>query len=822
MNNSLFKLYSVTCYYGCICRLLYTEINRSMKKYIGLLCVCWAQIFVLAMAKEVSVNHSLAQVVEKDYSEDLRELRERFPLTCLEVDGTKIREAERFAKGFKSVEFCEPDWTDVRSLSMAVRGLAYAASSGLPEGKAFNRFMETLLADKVIERIPGFQFSHYDNVRQIPANFLSALPVCSQEQQSRLIAAVKHLVEFDRLYQDAAVVKNNVNTDYIYNMLPHLFVCALHQPDEELAKKDMLAFSHYLSACTQYSSGSKDGLKIDGTGFHHHTHYNGYMYAYKTWVHYIARLRGTAFRIDADAYRRISGAVVSQYLMATVSASDQEHYYANSLAGRHPFAGLMVDFTQELFRDLIAVGGDINGKDIDEDLAAYYNAFFQTDYYKGIKPKDLNGFYSFNYSPAGIYRQGNWIATMRCPTTRFWGGEIYNKTNRFGRYQSHGTLEILYNGSLQQSGYPVAWERFSGERGGWDWNVVPGSTTVHFTDWKEMMPNGNDADRFDQWAATTDFSGALTWGDCGVFAAAFDQGDHWGGRRFKPTNLSFCKSVFAFDGVLVSMGSGIASHGDYDEHRVTATNLFQAMDNGAAPILDGKRLTKGTSVVLGAKSHWMITPCTTGYLVPAGNDSLVIYYGEQTTPGPEGANESSFGTRHASKAYINHGVKPERKKYCFAVVPATTPEAMSAYAERLFRKDGLFEIKQHQDSLHILKHIPSGTLAYALFAPANALQEGVLRSSDTELLIMERCFDRNKSLELAVCSPDLGTVPIEGGKEWISTPTISTLTFDGIWLPDAETAGVVSCSHGQSHTKLVLKLQEGLSLQLKLHKSKSK
>lgn len=795
----------------------------SMKNGVCLLCVCWMQVFVCLLANETFAGDCPVRTDDEIACEDLHKLRKKYPLKQMEADKGEMRDAMDFAKGYPHAGTGTPDWEDARQLSEAVRALAAAALGKLPEGKEFNGFMEKLLADKVIERIPRFRYSHYNDVREIPANFLSALPACNEKQKHRLIAAVKHLVEFDRLYQDEAAVKNRMNTDYIYNMLPHLFICALHQPGERQAVKDMLAFSHYISACTHYTPGSKDGLKIDGTGFHHRTHYNGYMYAYKTWVQYMARLKGTVFRIDAGAYRRMRKAVVSEYLMATVPASGNEHYFANSLAGRHPFAGLAVDFSRELFRALIEVGGDIEGKEIDEELAGYYNAFFQPDYYKHIEPKRLTGFYQFNYSPAGIYRHDNWVATMRCPTTRFWGGEIYHRTNRFGRYQSHGTLEVLYNGSLEQSGYPVAWERFGGKRGGWDWNVVPGSTTVHYKDWKEMMPNGNDADRFDQWAATTNFSGALAWGDCGIFAAAFDQGDHWGGRRFAATNLAFCKSVFAFDGILVGLGSGITSHGDYGGNRVTATNLFQTLDNGRSVVLNGKHLPKGTSLALDTgKDNWILTPAATGYLIPAGNDSLVICYGNQTTPGPEGADASSFGTRCASKAYINHGVKPAGKRYCFAVVPATTSQEMSAYAGRIFHKNGLFEVRQHQDSLHILKHAPSGTLAYAIFAPVRSpLGEGVLCSSDTELLVMERRFGQEKGeqlLELAVCNPDLRPVPVEGGKEWVSTPTISTLTLRGIWLLRAEdTTGVLSCSYEKSHTKLVLRLEEGLPLYLKLH-----
>lgn len=790
-----------------------------MKKYICLLSLCCLQMLMNVWANERMLSQDRKQSAVRTYFEDLYRLRNTYPLTLPKADKGEVQDAVSFLKSINLTETGEIKREVMLLLSASVRSLAYASLSGLPEGKGFSSFMDRLLENRVIERFPGLVYSNYGDVRTIPADFLSALPACNAQQRGKLIAAVKHLVEFDKLYRDAATVKMNVNTDYMYNVLPHLFICALHQPDEKLAVKDILAFSHYISACTQYSSGSKDGLKIDGTGFHHRTHYNGYMYAYKTWVHYMARLKGTAFRIDEDAYQRISKAVVSEFLMATLPTSGEGHYFANSLAGRHPFAGLMVDFSQELFRELVEVGGDVKGKEIDEELAAYYNAFFQTDYYKQVKPKELDGFYQFNYSPAGVYRHSNWVATMRCPTTRFWGGEIYNKTNRFGRYQSHGTLEVLYNGSLEQSGYPPAWERFSGKRGGWDWNVVPGSTTVHYTDWKEMMPNGNDADRFDQWAATTNFSGALSWGDCGMFACAFDQGDHWGGRRFVPTNLTFCKSVFAFDGVLLSLGSGVTSWGDYAGDRITATNLFQALegDGNISPVLNGQPLPKGTSLSLDSdKDNWIVTPCNTGYLIPAGNDSLVIRYGEQVTPGPEGAGETSFGARCASKAFINHGLKPTKKKYCFAVVPATTPKAMSARAGRIFHKKGLFAIKQHQDSLHVVEHIPSGTLSYALFAPASTLCEGYLRSSDTALLLMERKLGKN--LDLAVCCPDLRPVPDER-KDWYSTPAVATLTFDGLWTLSDEMKNrdnILSCSYGESSTRLTVKLEEGLPVYIRL------
>ena len=467
-----------------------------------------------------------------------------------------------------------------------------------------------------------------------------------------------------------------------------------------------------------------------------------------------------------------------------------------------------MNFSKALFRELVEIGGDMDGKEFDPELAAYYNAFFKTDHYKGVAPRKLDGFYQFNYSPASVYRQANWVATMRCPTTRFWGGEIYNKTNRFGRYQSHGTLEVLYEGSLAASGYPYK-DKKSAEKGGWDWNVMPGTTTVHYTDWKSMLPNGNNADRFDQWSHTTNFAGALAWGDCGLFAAAFDQDDKWGSQRFVPTHLSFCKSVFAIDGMLFSMGSGVSAQGEYPDEWITATNLFQSVTDGkASTIVNGKPLAEGDSLsIASSKDTWIVNPCSTGYFIPAGNDPLIVRYGKQTTPSSFGLTEQGMGTMTAAKAYLLHGAKPVQKKYQFLVVPATTAERMRADAKRFVRKGGIFEVKQQQDSLHIVKHTPSHTTAYALFAPATGLNEGALLASDTELLLLERIT--GKQLSIAVCNPDLRP---QSDKYfgWVSTPTTATLTFHGTWtLDETSAAEALSVTHTDGQTRVTVVLEDG-------------
>lgn len=785
-----------------------------MKNFLGLFLLLSLAGQPHAQASEATDNSIPSAVTHQSGNisdtsiEDLLKLRKKYPLKPAKATKAEVQRAIDFIKTFDTAKMETVKIEDTRKLAAAIRALAYAAQENLPEGSEFSPYLDKVLNNGVIERIPAFPYNSYTDVRVVPVDFLSALPVCTPEQQGRLIESVKGLMEFYKLNQKDAILKRTVNSDYLYNVLPHLFVCALHNPDNAQAAEDLRSFSRYLSACTQYVPGEKDILKPDGTGFHHKTHYNGYMYSYRTWVEYMGRLKGTAFRITRDAYQCMSKAIVSVYLMATSSASDTEHFYANSLAGRHPLYGLDVNFSKALFRELVEIGGDMDGKEFDPELAAYYNAFFKTDHYKGVTPRKLDGFYQFNYSPAGIYRQANWVATMRCPTTRFWGGEIYNKTNRFGRYQSHGTLEVLYEGSLAASGYPYK-DKKSAEKGGWDWNVMPGTTTVHYTDWKSMLPNGNNADRFDQWSHTTNFAGALAWGDCGLFAAAFDQDDKWGSQRFVPTHLSFCKSVFAIDGMLFSMGSGVSAQGEYPDEWITATNLFQSVTGGkASTIVNGKPLAEGDSLsIASSKDTWIVNPCSTGYFIPAGNDPLIVRYGKQTTPSSFGLTEQGMGTMTAAKAYLLHGAKPVQKKYQFLVVPATTAERMRADAKRFVRKGGIFEVKQQQDSLHIVKHTPSHTTAYALFAPATGLNEGALLASDTELLLLERIT--GKQLSIAVCNPDLRP---QSDKYfgWVSTPTTATLTFHGTWtLDETSAAEALSVTHTDGQTRVTVVLEDG-------------
>ena len=699
--------------------------------------------------------------------------------------------------------------TFMTDISAKLEVLAAAALTDAATMTLFQNLLDHVLDQGIAE---GCNFvlasNNYTPARAIPAALLDILPACTAAEKIRVLKLVRWMSYYGMLYYPQSTYLANQVSDVIYLFTPHMMGVALFQPDDATAIRELKAFKRFLDRNTEYVPGGGDILKPDGTGFHHNTHYNNYMYAYKTWAEYMYYLKGTQFRISTDAYQRFKKAVIALYTMGTLDVADTR-YNANSLCGRNPFeSGMQIQFSKDLFDKLILIGGDCLGTSYDEELAAAYNFFYKTTKYS-VTAKNYDGFYQFNYSPTGIYRKANWVATMHAPTTNFFGSEIYSGANRFGRYQSHGALEILYSGSLAVNGYPT-----NGTGGGWDWNVIPGATTVHYTSWQEMMPNKTTTDRFDQYSKTKNFSGALSFGDCGVFATDFDQIETWGGsQKFTPTNLTFKKTMYAFDNLIISLGSGISSSGTYDVSMITATNLFQNIISSSSGnfLLNGTTITKpNTTTITTTADNWLITPQGTGYFVPQGNDPIEIRYNDQTTPIESGADYAAPTTTVlAAKAYLNHGVKPSSKSYSFVVVPATNATAMQTLATQLANGGGsIYQILSQNSALHALLYKPTNTTAYSFFGAASNLSYGIVKANSAECLLMDKLDVNTNRHAFAICNPNLKPVT-DATYGWIASASQTTLTLTGNWLPLSAVTGVVFSAPSGGQTQVTVSFTNG-------------
>jgi len=721
-----------------------------------------------------------------------------------------VRNADGTVRG-NPIDCSTAALTDAFMIDIATKleVLAAAAQTDNATKTLFQNFVDHLLDQGISEGCSFRTFSNsYTTCKVVPAAWLDALPVCTDAQKTEVLKLVKWFSFYGTMYYPQEIYLSKLVSDIIYLFLPHMLGVALNQPDNAVAVRELKAFKRYLDRNTEYVPGGEDIFKPDGTGFHHWTHYNNYMYAYKIWVQHIYYMKGTSFRISADAYQRFKKAIISVYIMGTQDTGDNR-YFANSLCGRKPF-DTVVQFSKTYFDYLVSIGTDCLGS-MDSEVAAAYNYFFKTTKYN-VPAQPYEGFYQFNYSPLGIYRKANWVASMRSPTKNFFGAEIYDDQNRFGRYQANGSLEILYGGSLTSNGYPSS----SNGSGGWDWNVVPGATTVHYTSWQEMMPYKSPNGRFDQKTKTKNFAGALSFGDCGLFAADFDQLDTWSSSAYTATNLVYKKSMFAIDNMIFSLGSSIGSSGTYSTSMITATNLFQCLNPATigSTVVNGNTVTQPYNATLSTVSdNWMITPQGTGYFVPKGNDALNIKFDNQSTPNYTGADYAApTTTLPAVKAYLNHGVKPSGKSYSFVAVPATNTASMQELASQMANGGGsIYQIQAQSSSVHALTYKPLNITAYSFFGAASNLSFGIVKANTAENLLMDKLDVETNRHYFAICNPNLKPVT-DATYGWVSSPSQTTLTLVGDWLPLSTVNGVVFSAPSGGQTQVTVSFKNGESI----------
>lgn len=697
-------------------------------------------------------------------------------------------------------DFALLNGSQIIAIAVRLETLGYAAQTSEEDKQLLNDYLDYIIDQGTLYKTTVLSSSDYAAVRAMGQALTQVLGACQTERQSLEWAhIVSWIMSYGHIYQTDYATKQN--SDILYNYIEYYMATASNIKEPTVAVREVKGMMRYLDRASEITPGGSDLLKPDGTGFHHSTHYPNYMYAYRGWIGVWYNVRGTVFRATSEAYESFKKAAMSMCLLAT---RGENNFIGNSMGGRNPFEGNKLQLFKSNMTNLAELGGDVYGKASDEELDAFNAYLFE----QSSTSTQYDGYYSFNWSPAGVYRHNNWVATMRAPTTKFWGSEIYSSRNRFGRYQSHGTLEVLYNNEVKASGYPA-----NRNESGWDWNVVPGGTTVHYTNWTEMMPAKNAAQRFDQFAKTKTFSGSLSFDAGGVFASDFDQIDTWSTQCFAPTGLSFKKSVFAFDGKLISLGSNVTSTATPANTSITATNLFQSFKPTVGPNVQGTVIPPTESVIDYSDATWMITPEGTGYYVPKGNDKVSLFYGTQKSPKDDGSNVSSPGSAVAAKAYINHGVTPTDKNYHFVVVPGTNTAAMTTLANQVGENGGtLYSINCQDATLHSLTYQPLKTTAYAFFGAKSGLTFGRVLAADSELLLMEKIVSDSR-LSYGVCNPNLRPKEVTGG--WEATPTHTSITLKGKYALVAPNENLV-VTIVDDNTVIAMTLTDGLPLYFEL------
>jgi len=540
---------------------------------------------------------------------------------------------------------------------------------------------------------------------------------------------------------------------------------------------------------TAYSKEG-EGLKVDYTGFHHNTFYPQYTFgAYKSLAQAVNLISGGMYGVSSEKRELFKNAL----LIARVIMSDDN--FPNSMAGRSPLNSISIEkglkqmgLAEPVDEDLLEAYNYINGSDSD------------TNSYGVETPP--TGFWQVNYANIGAYRQADWVVDMKGFNKYFWGTEIYSSDNRFGRYQSYGAVEVLYKEGHVQSGFNI---------NGWNWNMPPGSTTIHLP-WNDLEAiNGRQDEKTDSnFAASLRFGSKSSYyvaakleGEYGMFGMDFNQKAITTSHN---DTFSFKKSVFCFDGKIICLGSDIYND---DTSNITATNLFQnSLISTATPIIINNSSVATfpfTSNLSSASNQWIIDAVNTGYYVKIGN-AIVVKKKNQDSPKENG--DGTFTNGNFSSAYINHGLSPNNAGYEYVVMPNTTAAEMITFAANMTSTaTSFYEVIQKTQAAHIVKY--NSMVGYALFEAGNYGNTTPLKSNDTPCLVMTS--ETGLDLNLTVVNPDL-SFDANGDSQ---TTTIE-LVVNGNWTVSSSTGGNVIVTAGVGETTLLIETKDGFPVDVQL------
>ncbi|WEM43655.1 chondroitinase family polysaccharide lyase [Photobacterium sp. DA100] len=598
--------------------------------------------------------------------------------------------------------------------------------------------------------------------------------------------------EFKERGFDMEVGPKSSDMDYYNTLARAHMIMLLLEPDEQQRVALMHKFGKFISGnMAQTPPGYADGFRPDGTAFRHKGNYPGYSFAaFNSAAHVAYLLRGTPYELSEPA---------RQYLKKVMLAA---RVYSNpnpgvGTNGRRPFFGISLNKIADGYRWL-ALAGTEQGT-ADTDLAQAYLRIsgddpqrFAGEFGQLVMPEaHPQGAYSFNYAAMGIHRYDDKMVTMKGWNRYVWSSEIYNNANRYGRYQSHGSVQIQKWGDEKEYG-------FSQE--GWDWNRMPGATTIHLP-WELL-----DAPRKHTTMLTNNvrFNGSTELeGRYGAFGFTLENPDRW--PAFIDPSFRAKKSVFSFDNRLVLVGSNIAnSRSEYS----TETTLFQygLTDKTQSLIINGEAVTAFPFSTELEPGDWLIDGMGNGYYVAKGGSIEVRRQHQESRDNI--TKEPTFG--NMVSAWINHGNAPSGAEYEYMIMLDATPEKMQALAASMVSaEEKPYQVLRKDGTAHIVHDRQSGVTGYTAYQFVRTSDKWI-RAISTSSVVMAK--EQDGILSLSVANPDLNME-----KNTLSREVPVAITLKGRWRP-AEADERIAVKHKGSKTVVTFRCKDGLPIQTRLQK----
>jgi chondroitin-sulfate-ABC endolyase/exolyase len=258
-------------------------------------------------------------------------------------------------------------------------------------------------------------------------------------------------------------------------------------------------------------------------------------------------LARTSFAVSQESHQNLKDALLTMRFYC------YDHIFPLAMSGRHPDGkGALIP---SHYSRLAKAGSPDGSTQTDQELAAAFRRLApKSKEFKTIEPEGTpqgTQYYGFNCSMS--HRYGEDLVTIAGHSRYLWAAEIYQQANHYGRYLTHGSMDI--------GGFSML---------GWDWCHIPG-TTAAVLPMDQMKANVLNVDEFsgyeemlisDEW-----FAGGVTHkGQNGAYAMKLHEHDKYNGT------LRARKSFFAVGNRIVCLGSDIENN---LEGAPVHTTLFQ-------------------------------------------------------------------------------------------------------------------------------------------------------------------------------------------------------------------------------------------------------
>lgn len=544
----------------------------------------------------------------------------------------------------------------------------------------------------------------------------------TKEQYDREVKNLKWMTLFGHCYEKpehAGEVADNLRA----LALPKLIYALSLDGKEQMAA--MEAFTAYMNNALSFGPGFFGTIKPDYSGYHHRGAYNSAYYPHALYAASLMAylLHDTPYALSAEAMNNLKQALLTfRFFSADLSvpAATTGRFPTMQKVLQHlvPAYAYVALASEKPDEELIAAMKriyDNNRKEVDTffgevDSNLTYTAslgeaecVLKALYTKVKAEQTPVGSLFMPYSGLMVVKNKNHHFNIKGYSRYIWDYECSTTENLFGRYISYGQIEH-FNLKTGDKSYHASNPAF-------DWNYIPGTTAKVLPKEQLKVKDGMKTHR--SFSDETFLSGVSVSENRAMFS--FKLHDLIYDKSFRAN-----KSVFAFDGMLLCMGSNIQNN---DQQHETVTTLLQA------------------------PAKISVTSVTGGDIVSSKGGMMFAVKGESV---------KAISSDDLSVAYINHGTTPASSQYTYFILP----DGSKKEAKKLLSEDSPVRILQQDDKAHLVEHTANRVVYGALFDEKSVFAGQLVQQVNIPLsYILEHLSD--KTIRLSLCEPDMRRISRE-------------------------------------------------------------